>query len=97
MEATVVLRAVGFGFRVQGGKGMKQNCIEVILGLYRDNTPIMENQMEKKMEKKMENEMETGIISISYCIGTAGKEYMGLLHKPPAPSSAYGLEVEFGI
>ena len=24
MEATVVLSAVGFGFRVQGGKGMKQ-------------------------------------------------------------------------
>ena len=33
-------------------------CIGVILGLYRDNTPIMENQMEKKME----NEMEAGII-----------------------------------
>ena len=29
-------------------------------GVYRDITPIMENQMEKKME----NEMETGIIMV---------------------------------
>ena len=28
------------------------------MGLYKDNTPIMENQMEKKME----HEMGTGII-----------------------------------
>ena len=41
--------------RPQAGQ---KDCIGVILGLYRDNTPIMENQMEKKME----NEMETGII-----------------------------------
>ena len=29
-----------------------------VKGVYRDITPIMENQMEKKME----NEMETGVI-----------------------------------
>ena len=32
----------------------------VILRLYRDNTPIMENQMEKKMENEMETGMQGG-------------------------------------
>ena len=40
------------------GKENGNCCIGVILGLYRDNTPIMENQMDKKME----NKMKTGIV-----------------------------------
>ena len=34
------------------GKANGNYCIGVILGLYRDNTPIMENQMEKKWKIK---------------------------------------------